>query len=506
MSDIYSSLYNPDVLSTLANLSSDEVFTPPDIVNQMLDMLPQELFRDKDTKFLDPATKSGVFLREIAKRLLEGLKDQIPDLHERIDHIFTNQIYGIATTELTSLLARRSTYCSKYPNGKYSIYKSNDPEGNIRFRRIDHRWVNKKCFICGANKEDYEREDVFENYAYEFIHREIKELKNMKFDVIISNPPYQISDGGGSGTSAVPIYHQFVLNAIKLKPRYLTMITPSRWFSGGKGLDSFRDEMLHDNRLTVIHDFIEASDCFPGVQIKGGVSYFLWDRDNPGKCMVYTHRGNKVNAGMSRDLLEKDNDIFIRYNEAIPIFHKISSLGENSFENLVSVRRPFGFESNFRGKSTRQNKDDVIIYQNGGTAYVNRKDIKTNVDSINQWKVYIPFLGSGSDTFPHHILGKPFVGAPGTICTETYLMIGPFKSEDMCNSVISYISTKLFRLLVLLKKPSQNATKKVYSFVPVQDFKLSYSDELLYEKYNISQDEIDFIDTLIRPFYVGDNE
>lgn len=190
--DLFNTVYNPDVLSCLANLSNDEVFTPPDVVNKMLDMLPQELFHNPDTTFLDPACKTGVFLREIAKRLITGLEPQIPDLQERIDHIFHKQLYAIAITELTSLLSRRGVYCSKYPNSEFSVTQFDDAEGNIRYRRIQHKWKDGKCELCGAAEKAFggkKRDDVLENYAYEWIHvKNAKGLFNMKFDVIIGNP------------------------------------------------------------------------------------------------------------------------------------------------------------------------------------------------------------------------------------------------------------------------------------------------------------------------------
>jgi site-specific DNA-methyltransferase (adenine-specific) len=491
--------YNPDVLTCLANLSNDEVFTPPSLANQILDTLPQELFSNSKTTFLDPVSKSGVFLREIAKRLMTGLETEIPNQQERLNHIFTKQLFGIAITELTSLLSRRSVYCSKIANGKYSICETFENEqGNIILDKTEHTWKNGKCTFCNASQEVYEREEALETYAYQFIHTNNPEkIFNMKFDVIIGNPPYQLSDDG-YGTSAMSIYHKFIQQAKKLNPRYLSMIIPARWFSGGKGMDDFRDEMLTDNRLTQIVDFPEASDCFPGVQIKGGVCYFLWDRDNGGDCKVITSRKGKFVSEMTRPLLEKGCSTFIRYNEAISILKKIQIYKESSLKEKISSSKPFGLETTFKGKSISF-KNSIVLYQNGGVGYIKSDDIKNNISIVNYHKVLIPPLGSGSDTFPHQILGKPFVVKPNTACTETYLVAGVFNNEYEANNLALYLTTKFLRFLVLLNKPTQHATSKVYNFVPVQDFKDTWTDEKLYKKYGITEEEIEFIDSLIRP-------
>ncbi len=502
--NLYNTIYNPDVLSCIANLSNDEVFTPPEVANAMLDLLPQELFSDPNTTFLDPACKSGVFLREIAKRLLKGLEPLFPDLQERTDHIFKKQLFGIAITELTSHLSRRSLYCSKTANGNYSVTRFDTIDGNIRFKTIQHRWKDGKCVFCGASQKEYDRARDLETHAYEFIHTiRAKEIWNMTFDVIIGNPPYQLSDGGNSA-SATPIYQLFVERAKKLNPRYLTMIIPSRWFAGGKGLDLFRNEMISDKRIRVLHDFLNASDCFgTGVEIKGGVCYFLWDRDNQGKCQVITHTSEGVISQQTRYMkLNDDSDVFVRRNEALPILEKVVSANEQSFSDLVSSRKPFGLPTNVSGHKLRC-ANDIVMLVRGGTEYYERSKITKNYGWIDKYKIYITKAYNAGDDFPHQILNKPIFGEPGTCCSETYIVIGPFNSKAETQNVISYIQTKFFRFLVSLRKISQDATQKVYSFVPVQDFSKPWTDEELYEKYGINDEEIAFINSMIRPMDVG---
>jgi len=519
---------NPDVLTCIANLSNDEVFTPPEFANRMLDTLAEawaagrdgaNLWADESVTFLDPCAKTGIFLREITRRLTEGLASKIPDLGERVDHILTRQVFGIGITKLTSLLARRSVYCSKHADGPHSVARSFTTEdGNIRFESLEHDWADGKCRYCGASRKIMDRGEGLETHAYAFIHTDdikarIAELfgDTMQFDVIIGNPPYQLDDGG-YGTSAAPIYQLFVEQAKALEPRYLALVIPARWFAGGKGLDEFRDSMLSDDRLRSIDDYLSASDVFPGVGLKGGVCYFLWDRDNPGLCRVTTHFKDWPISTTNRPLLEKGADVFIRFNEGLSILKKVVavecgkthslSLPEGKrFDQLVSSRKPFGLDTTFKGKIAK-GAGDLLVYQNGGTGYIARDSISTGTQFIDKWKLFAGYAAPGTgnkDTYPHRIISTPFIGEPGTVSSETYLCIGPLDSKDQAESVMSYLSCRLTRLLILLHKPSQHTTRKVYAFVPIQDWTKRWTDEDLYAKYGISASEIAFIEKVVRP-------
>lgn len=493
--------YNPDVLTCLANLSNDEVFTPPQLANKMLDMLPKSIWSDKTATFLDPFSKSGIFLREITRRLDAGLLEQIPNQQERINHILTKQVFGIAITELTALLSRRSVYCSKSPNGKYSIVSSfKDDLGNIKFDRVEHAWNSGRCTYCGASKQLQDRGIELETHAYQFIHTEKpREIFNMKFDVIIGNPPYQLNVGVEKENYALALYHKFVHQAKKLNPRFLTMIIPARWYAGGRGLDEFREEMLNDDRIRVLVDYPNAVDCFPGVDIAGGVCYFLWDRDNKGECEITTIKGSDRVSTMTRPLLEAKNDTFIRFNDSISILRKVSEKNEPTFDSLVSPQTPFGIVSSFKDYKSEPFDGAVKLHTSAGIGYISKDDVPRNQQWLNKWKVYISKAYGERGNYPYLFLGKPFIGEPNSCCTQTYLMIGDFPSQEVCKNVISYIQTKFFRFFVMLKKNTQDAMRDKYALVPMQDFNESWTDEKLYKKYKLTKAEISFIDSLVRP-------
>jgi site-specific DNA-methyltransferase (adenine-specific) len=497
--------YNPDVLSCIANLSSDEVFTPPQLANQILDMLPADLWSDRKATFLDPGCKSGAFLREIVKRLDKGLERQIQNRQKRLNHIFKNQLFGLGITELTALLARRSVYCSKTANGRYSVCDAfENPEGNIRFGRVEHAWENGRCVYCGASKDAYDRGPELETHAYRFLHADKpEELFNMRFDVIVSNPPYQMGSDGG--TRDVPIYHKFVEQAKKLNPRFLSMIIPSRWMAGGLGLSEFRRAMLEDRHIRKLVDYPAASEIFPGVEVKGGVCYFLWERDSEGDCAVTTVRGDDVVGPVNRNLGEYD--VFVRDSQALGILRKVQRKKEPSIIEILSVDKEFGWTSNFDGFHEKERSGDVALFyirkMKRGVGYIARKAVTKSDRLIDTWKVLVPKAFNGGDGLPHQIMGKPLFAPSPSVCTQSFLFFH-LGSRNAAKSLQSYYTTRFFRFLVSLRKITQDATRSTYTWVPQQAWDRIWTDEMLFKKYGLTKDDIAFIESRVRTMDGGD--
>jgi len=521
---------NPDVLMCIANLSNDEVFTPPEFANRMLDTLAEawatdhggrNLWADKTVRFLDPCTKSGVFLREITSRLTKGLADEMPNLEERVDHILTKQVFGIGITHLTSLLARRSVYCSKHANGEHSIATGiTSDAGNIWFERTEHTWVEGKCTYCGANQRDYDRGPELETHAYEFIHANniksrVTELfgGDMQFDVVIGNPPYQLGQSGGEaiGSFAMPVYQKFIEAAKGLDPRYLIMVTPSRWFAGGRGLDEFRQEMLADRRVRALVDFPESREVFAGVDIAGGISYFLWDSAWNGKCEVTTISGGVTGPKMARYLNEYD--ILVRQNEAVSILHRVLATAQGrTFKSLasrVAPIQPFSIRTNFRGAPVSDGMTDpVVLYQSTGTAFIERNAIPRNVEWVDQWKVIVggavPAGGRPDKDGRYYGLIGIRVLPPGTACTETYLVANRFQTETEATNFAGYLRTKFVRFLIWLRTNTHHLYSERFAFVPDIEMNRAWTDQELYKKYGLSADEIAFIETMMRSIAEND--
>lgn len=529
---------NPDVLTCIANLSNDEVFTPPELANQMLDALAQawaddndgaDIWSDPTVRFLDPFTKSGVFLREITSRLTAGLADAIPDLQERVDHILTEQVFGIAITHLTSLLARRSLYCSKWADGPHSVAKSfGGPDGNIWFERTEHVWSggtqkvltadehgnpvertkDGRCKYCGTSQRVLDRGEGFESHAYAFIHTDnikarIAELfgDDMQFDVVIGNPPYQLASDGGSRD--VPIYQLFVEQAKKLEPRYLTMVIPSRWMAGGLGLAEFRQTMLSDTRIRDLVDFPNAAEVFPSVGINGGACYFLWDANHDGPCSTSTVRAGEVLGPTTRSLDEFD--VLVRDQRALEILRKVLQHEEPSINTILARDKEFGWTSNFDGFHAEEQPGDVPLYyirsMKRSVGFIHRDDVTKSAHLVDTWKLLVPKVGSGRErerSGVDLVLGPALMAPSPSVCTQSYLFFHVASSEE-AESLHSYYRTRFFRFLVSLRKITQDATHSTYRWVPMQQWDRQWTDADLYEKYGIGNDEATFIESIIRP-------
>lgn len=533
--------HNPDVLTCIANLSNDEVFTPPEIANAMLDQLADawaadhdgaSIWSDPNVKFLDPFTKSGIFLREITQRLTEGLAREIPDLQERVNHILTKQVYGIAITRLTAMLARRSVYCSKWASHEHSICTAfDDDAGNIWFERTEHKWtggtresrvhpttgeeiavyLNRRCCYCGANEAGYNRGDEFETHAYAFIHTDniqqrLTEIfgESMQFDVVIGNPPYQLGSDGG--TRDLPIYQHFVDQAKTLDPRFLVMVIPSRWMATGLGLNEFRNVMLNDRRICDLVDYQNAAEIFPSVGINGGACYFLWDRDHTGDCNVTTVRGGEATGPVKRRLDEFD--ILVRDAQALPILRKVQAERPTSINSILARDKEFGWTSNFREFHNVMRDELIPVHyiekMKRKVGYIEREKITKSAQLVDKWKLLVPEVGSGRErerTGTDLVLGPSQIAAAPSACTQSFLFFHA-ESEDEVRSIRSYYATRFFRFLVSLRKITQHATHATYTWVPMQSWDREWTDELLYEKYGITDEEIDYIESIIRPMEV----
>ena len=498
---IRSGQHIPDILDCLAQLSNDEVPTPPKLADAMLNILPDEVWSDPDYKWLDPFCKSGVFLREIAVRLLDGLSDQIPNFEERREHIYRDMLWGTSITEMTGMIARRSVYYSRDASGSASVIKFDTATGNLPFVRTNHEFVNSRtsCVRCGSAPE-IERGNDRENHAYAFIHGAYptKEMSDMKFDVIVGNPPYQLK-GGGGGTNDSPVYQVFVENAVALKPRHIVMITPSRWFTGGRGLDDFRANMISDRRIEKLVDNPKLFDCFPGVEIKGGVAYFLWSRDHDGDVEFQTRIEGQVISSASRDLRD-GLGVVVRDNEAASIIAKVQAVGEPSLSAKISPDTPFGLATNFADFALAPFDGAVRLYKRGlADAWVDGSAIAKNAQWIEPIKVMLPEAGDGHGRIPAIVLGQPFVAEANSVCTQTFLVAGLFQAAENAENAVAYLGTKFVRFLVLQRKISQHTRPGVFKFVPDLPMDRIWTDDDLYARYGLTADEIAYVESQIKP-------
>jgi site-specific DNA-methyltransferase (adenine-specific) len=492
----------PDVLEVIANLSNDAVFTPPRVVNAVLDLLPSHVWTDPNLRWLDPAAKTGVFPREITRRLMIGMVEIIPDEQTRLDHILNNMVFAFATEAITGMMTRRSLYCAKDASSTLSAAQLPTPNGNVWHQRVEHAYDAKgRCTECGGTSVQLEQPGL-DNRAYGFIHKEgrnqiTKEI-NMKFDVIVGNPPYQMDAADGNRT--MPIYNLFVEEAKKLSPQYIAMIVPSRWMAGGLGLNEFRETMLSDTRVRKLVDFPDPSEVFPGVEIKGGVCYFLWDGAHSGACAVTLRRGTDVVGPHERQL--GVYDVFVRDTRALEILSKVLAHDEISITDILAADKEFGMTSNWSEFRPKARSGDIDFHYNvkgdrrvGGIA---RTKVPKSIHLIDHWKVLIPQAGSdGGQKLPDIVLGTSLIVAPPSVCTQTYLFFY-VSSKKKAESVQSYVRTRFVRFLVSLRKMTQHATRSTYTWVPQQEWDRTWTDVELYKKYGITKEEQEYIESMVK--------
>lgn len=496
----------PDILDVIAALSSDAIPTPPVLAQALLDLLPEQVWANPKLKWLNPASKSGSLLREIVRRLMEGLTYWEPDVEKRAKHILQNMVFGCAVTQVHGEMSRRSVYVSRDASSSSSIIPFNSVEGHIPFIEGKHEFSTNRqgkavgsCRICSAPLA-LERGSRRENHAYSFIHGAYptEEMKEMKFDVIVSNPPYQTGDGK---TSESPLYHYFIEAAIALEPKYVAMIVPSRWFNGGKGLDEFRAKMIKDRRVRAIVDNPKLFDCFPGVEIKGGVNYFLWDRDYEGDCEFSTRIDGEIISTITRDLRDGDG-VVVRDNNASTIISKCRPKSENdSLAAWFSSQFPFGqsITTNFNGARSEPFDGSIPLVFGSHVGYVSRSQVEKNSSWIDKWKVIVPKAGDGHGRETSYVLGEPIALAPGSACTQTYLVAGVFESSNEAENFAKYLTTKFARFLLLQRKSTQDIKPDKLRFVPIMDFQREWTDNDLYAHFNLDPQEIAYIETSIHP-------
>lgn len=498
----------PDILDVIAQLSSDEVPTPPSLARALLDLLPDEVWSKPDYKWLNPVSKSGAILRDVTRRLMDGLGEWEPNPQKRAEHILTNMIYGCAITQLTGEMTRRSVYVSRDASSTYSVVRFNEPAGHLPFVEADHDYPVAKdgqakgsCRVCGA-PPGLERGSARENYAYAFIHGAYptEEMKDMQFDVVVGNPPYQLKTTG-HGAQASTIYHRFVMQAIALKPKYVAMIVPSRWFAGGFGLDEFRAAMIKDRRLQAVVDNPKLFDCFPGVEIKGGINYFLWDRDHDGDCEFSTRIDGTIVSTMTRDLRGGDG-VLIRDNRAVAIVEHVRKAFEAAaVEKICAPMKYFGVQmmTNYPGSATEPFQGAIPLIYNSHVGYSRPDQIPRNLDAVDRWKVLVPKASDGHGRETSYVLGEPIAVAPGSACTMSYLIAGMFDTREETENYAYYLTTKLVRFLVLQRKSTQDVSPDRFRFVPRLDMTRRWTDADLYAHFGLSEDQVAYVEGSIHP-------
>lgn len=482
--------FSTDILALLNGLRPDSdnanVYTPQDVVKKMLDILPKDIWANRDVKFLDPACKSGVFLREITKRLVDAQikadgkklkgKERLPYIRQ----VLKNQVYGIAISEEAALVSRRTVYGSQNAMSKYSLSEEifEDVQGNIRF-------------VENATTENTK------GAQYPFLNKTIQEIfgEDMHFDVIIGNPPYQENISNPTG-QAPALFHKFVNKSFALQPNYVVMIIPAKWYAGGMGLNEFRAAMIANRHIRRLVDYPDPTECFPNIDLRGGVCYFLWDRDNEGPLKFTNIMGSELSTTIRR---ENPYDVFVRWNQMLSVLQKIERFNERSLSELVSEDSPFGFSTKERGVEN-DFENSCRLRSSKGFGFVSRDQVKKGELLVDAYKILMGRSISGNlEKPPFKVIATIEKLVPGDVCTHSYIVVGNFENAIENENLLGYLKTRFVRSLLLCSLTGMDISKEKFRFVPLQDFSRSWTDKDLYEKYGITEDEQAFIESMIKP-------
>ncbi len=440
-----------------------EVFTPAWLVSDMCDLVNNEIINE-DTSILEPCCGNGNFLIEILRRRLSKPNKTTDYIRKSIQNLRGIDILPDNVQEAKSRLLSEIV---------------EHLEGHKRGFIVEMLEIMESNIVCG----DYLNDDLF---------------TGISFDLIITNSPYQKMDGG-FGASARPIYQHFINKAIAGNSRFIVMVVPARWYTGGKGLNDFRKQMINDTCIKELHDYCDFKECFDNIRLSGGVCYFLRDNEYAGKCNIVSHSQGKIVSEASRYLKYKNFNFFIRYNRGISILDKVLKNGFSPFSDIVYNRNAFNMRTNFKDFYAQPFLNSIKLYARKQVGYIDRNNIKKNPDLIDKWKVFITNAYGGGSSLYQQIINKPFVGKPGSVCTETFLYIGSFASQQEADNVVSYMKTKFFRFMIFLIKNTQDGSRKCFQLAPLQDFSKQWTDDMLYKKYGLNADEIAFIEARIKP-------
>lgn len=463
-----------------------------DVTRQLFDNV--DLAGEVQTKILEINSKTGLYPLYVTyslfrRRLDEYIKAECIDKEmvsvqeEQVvwDDIVKDNMYVICNTPMAVGITRRTLFG----------FRQVDQKANIKNVQLIER----------ASKNQEELVQELKSVGF---WKGNTSKQEMKFNAVVGNPPYQLS---GHGQKPLPIYQNFIDLARTLKPKCISIVSPSRWFAAND-LKEFRDSIIKENKLDIIHDFADARLCFPNVEIKGGISYFRWNDDSNQYCNFFIHNDKGVTQTM-RNLSTENTEILIRDGYMIKILEKVQSKNEAKFNSLISSNDPFGFDMREEHSSKRvkvpyyntPKENSAIFYYNGwrkkGVGYVDREIINKNTEWVDKVKILIPKAWGTGDTTKDWL--KPFIVEKNTCCTETYLVVGPFDSLEIAENVVSYMGTKFFHFMVAIMKLTQNAMQGVYCNVPIQDFSHRWTDEDLYEKYGLDLFEREYIESLIKP-------